>query len=61
MTHVVMDRSKTCFVGMKNLGCSCYMNSVNQQLFMMPAFRRAILEVPDNNLEATAPAQNLLH
>ena len=61
MSCIVMDRSKTGFVGMKNLGCSCYMNSVNQQLFMMPAFRRAILEVPDRNLESLAPAQNLLH
>lgn len=35
-------------VGLKNLGCICYMNSMLQQFFMVPSFRRAILQVDDN-------------
>jgi len=34
-------------VGLKNLGCICYMNSMLQQFFMVPSFRRAILQVDD--------------
>lgn len=33
------------FVGLKNAGATCYMNSVLQQLFMTDPIRRAILEV----------------
>lgn len=39
------------YVGLKNLSNTCYMNSVMQQLFMMPAFRQAILEVRDPHPE----------
>ena len=42
---VAEQRSKVGFVGIKNLGCICYMNSLLQQLFMMPAFRRGILSL----------------
>jgi hypothetical protein len=31
------------YVGVRNLGCICYMNATNQQLFMVPSFRRALL------------------
>jgi len=34
-------------VGLKNLGCICYMNSMLQQFFMVPSFRRAIMQVDD--------------
>ena len=39
------EKSTTGRVGLKNLGCICYMNSLNQQLFMIPGFRNDILSV----------------
>lgn len=35
------------FVGLKNLGCICYMNSMMQQFYMIPAFRYNLLCVDD--------------
>lgn len=37
------EKSAVGFVGLKNLGCTCYMNSIMQQFFMVPSFRAAIL------------------
>jgi len=34
-------------VGIKNLGCICYMNSMMQQFFMVPTFRYSLLQVDD--------------
>lgn len=39
------ERSPTGYVGLKNLGCTCYMNSLLQQFFMMPDFREGILSI----------------
>lgn len=36
---------KTYFVGIKNLGCTCYMNSILQQFFMIPELRESILSI----------------
>ena len=39
------ERSVTGYVGLKNIGCICYMNSIIQQLYMIAPFRKAMLEV----------------
>jgi len=41
------QRSDVGYVGVKNLGCVCYMISLLQQLFMMPKFRKGILAMPE--------------
>eukprot|EP01028_Stygiella_incarcerata_P008298 TRINITY_DN3593_c1_g1_i1.p1 TRINITY_DN3593_c1_g1~~TRINITY_DN3593_c1_g1_i1.p1 ORF type:complete len:2734 (-),score=638.27 TRINITY_DN3593_c1_g1_i1:1709-9772(-) len=38
-----LAKSETGYVGLKNLGCTCYMNSLFQQIYMVPEFRHAIL------------------
>ena len=49
------------FVGIKNLSCLCYMNSVIQQFFMIPIFRNAILSLPINpNLKKEEDNDDLL-
>lgn len=45
------EKSSTGFVGLKNLGCICYLNSVMQQLFMIESFRNDILACPDPQRE----------
>ena len=35
-------------VGLKNLGCICYMNSIMQQMYMVPTFRYAIMSADDH-------------
>jgi ubiquitin C-terminal hydrolase len=44
------EKSQTGYVGLKNLGCTCYMNSLIQQLFMIPQLRESILASPDNHV-----------
>ena len=38
------------FVGLKNAGATCYMNSVIQQLFMIPAIQSKIISLPKDKL-----------
>ena len=40
-------RNKKYYPGLKNLGNICYLNSVIQQLFMIPEFRYAIMGIDD--------------
>eukprot|EP00941_MAST-03F_sp_MAST-3F-sp1_P003428 g3428.t1 len=44
-------RSSTGYVGLNNPCCICYMNSTNQQLFMLPYFRKGILAVQSEALK----------
>ena len=40
--------SKKCgYVGLKNIGCICYMNSILQQMYMVTPFRNAIISSDD--------------
>ncbi|KAL4435156.1 hypothetical protein ABPG74_003649 [Tetrahymena malaccensis] len=47
------------FVGLKNLGCTCYINSLLQQFYMIKDFRRAILnaQIVVNNQQKQLPQQ----
>ena len=54
------ERALSGFVGLKNLGCICYMNSILQQLYMIPAFRKAIIEVEDREHDKPK-SENALH
>lgn len=55
------------YVGIQNLGCICYMNSMMQQFFMVPSFRYNLLCVddgmPENNVEYKQETvdDNMLH
>lgn len=53
------EKSNTGFVGLKNLGCICYMNSVFQQLFMIPNLRASILNCRKPQLMNQAEPPNL--
>src|SRR5690242_9155824 len=43
------EKSSSGYTGLKNLGCTCYMNSLLQQFFMIPHLRESILACPDNH------------
>ena len=45
---VSVEKSDTGYVGLLNLGATCYMNSLIQQLFMIPSFRLDILAIEDS-------------
>ena len=54
------EKSSTGYVGLKNLACTCYMNSLLQQLYMIPTFRNDILQVDDPNKKLN-PEDNILY
>ena len=41
-----MERARCGYVGLKNLGATCYLNALAQQLYMIPEFRVGIIELP---------------
>jgi ubiquitin carboxyl-terminal hydrolase 7 len=45
------SRADTGFVGLKNQGATCYMNSMLQALFCTPAFRRVVFDMPTTGSE----------
>ena len=55
------EKSSTGYVGIKNLGCICYMLSLFQQLFMIQSFRNDLLTVKDPNFEKVAKEENMLY
>ena len=44
-------KSSTGLVGLRNLGCTCYMNSIIQQFFSVAQLRYGILSVDNQQLE----------
>ena len=42
------EKRKFDYVGLKNLGCICYMNSTMQQFYMTPTLRYTVLKLNDN-------------
>ena len=55
-------------VGLKNIGCICYMNSIMQQMYMVPTFRYAIMgsddqetPKPSESGRITIDDDNILH
>lgn len=51
--YVPQTNTENCqkYVGLRNLGCICYMNSMMQQFFMIPALRYNLLCVDDGKPE----------
>lgn len=43
------SKKETGFVGIKNQGATCYMNSLLQSLFLTTAFRKAVYQIPTEN------------
>ena len=61
ITHLDDEKSSTGYVGLKNLGCICYMISLFQQLYMVPGFRRDILTITDPNHDNAEPDENMFY
>ena len=45
-----IERKKIGYVGLKNLACTCYMNSILQQLFMVHVLKYAIISLSNNSI-----------
>jgi ubiquitin carboxyl-terminal hydrolase 34 len=55
------SRSKFGYVGIRNLGCICYMISILQQFYMVPPFRYGILSIEDKEIESELQDEDLLY
>ena len=56
-TRISNERKVEGHVGLKNLGCICYMNSTMQQFFMVPSLRYSVLRFSDG----VAPNRDPMH
>ncbi|PIN20931.1 Ubiquitin carboxyl-terminal hydrolase [Handroanthus impetiginosus] len=45
------SKKETGFVGLKNQGATCYMNSLLQTLYHIPYFRKAVYHMPTNGID----------
>ncbi|XP_064477292.1 ubiquitin carboxyl-terminal hydrolase 24-like isoform X2 [Ornithodoros turicata] len=48
---LIAGRAPSGYVGLKNAGATCYMNSVLQQLFMQPGLQEALLSIDSDKVE----------
>ena len=51
------SKKETGYVGLKNQGATCYMNSLLQTLFHLPLFRQAVYQLPTS--DADVPAKSI--
>lgn len=54
-------KSASGYVGLKNLACTCYINSLLQQLYMMPDLRKQILDLQADELEKVDCDKVIIH
>lgn len=59
LRHQTLERAK--YVGLKNLGSTCYMNSTIQSFFMIPRFRRQILRFNAESSSTSGESQSVLY
>ena len=52
------ERARTGYVGLRNLGATCYMNSLIQQLFMIRGFRYELLNAPISSVVSQSIINN---
>jgi ubiquitin C-terminal hydrolase len=55
----ITQEKKNLFVGIRNLGSTCYMNSIIQQFFMIESFKKIILNFPMKNIPATTEVNRI--
>eukprot|EP01122_Echinamoeba_exundans_P011309 TRINITY_DN4451_c0_g2_i1.p1 TRINITY_DN4451_c0_g2~~TRINITY_DN4451_c0_g2_i1.p1 ORF type:complete len:2854 (+),score=629.03 TRINITY_DN4451_c0_g2_i1:307-8868(+) len=56
----VMEKASSGIVGLKNLGATCYMNSLTQQFYMIPQFRASLLQAQEVKPENPEDPQDSL-
>ena len=54
-SHYTNSRETTGFIGIKNQGATCYMNSLLQALFHLGLFRRSVYKIPTDAATKSIP------